>query len=222
MCHFFLLWITSSAKEEHKRQKKAKGQIGQTIFLIPLGKNNTSHSHLDSALRKLKTRLLSNTPKTWVFVTRKDILTWVLVHGWAHGSTEYMKMPYFHWDPYSQNSPLWIRLDGVPWLMDAIKLIHEDCWKRTHPFTMTHIKKFQTQCLPITLWWTMKKRTESVSHILSSLLRGAQVMISSTLSIISAASVAESSTACFTLNASDMPSFSISPTWNEQDQEAKQ
>jgi len=52
-------------------------------------------------------------------------------------------------------------------------------------------------------------------HILSSLLRGAQVMISSTLRIISAASVAESSTACLTLNASEMPSSTISPICND-------
>ncbi|KAJ0923298.1 hypothetical protein Hanom_Chr05g00444121 [Helianthus anomalus] len=50
------------------------------------------------------------------------------------------------------------------------------------------------------------------TYILSSLLLGAQVMISSTLRIISAASVAESNTACFTLNASDIPSTDISPT----------
>lgn len=49
-------------------------------------------------------------------------------------------------------------------------------------------------------------------HILSSLLRGAQVMISSTLRIISAASVAESKTACLTLNASKIPRCAISPT----------
>ncbi|KAF5806464.1 hypothetical protein HanXRQr2_Chr05g0221811 [Helianthus annuus] len=52
------------------------------------------------------------------------------------------------------------------------------------------------------------------TYILSSLLLGAQVMISSTLRIISAASVAESNTACFTLNASDIPSTDISPTCN--------
>lgn len=49
-------------------------------------------------------------------------------------------------------------------------------------------------------------------YILSSLLRGAQVMISSTLRIISAASVAESNMACLTLNASEIPSAAISPT----------
>ena len=49
-------------------------------------------------------------------------------------------------------------------------------------------------------------------YILSSLCRGAQVMISSTLRIISAASVADSNTACLTLNASEIPSSDISPT----------
>lgn len=49
-------------------------------------------------------------------------------------------------------------------------------------------------------------------HILSSLLLGAQVMISSTLRIISAASVAESNTACLTLKDSEIPSSAISPT----------
>jgi len=58
----------------------------------------------------------------------------------------------------------------------------------------------------------VRKKQHRASHILSSLLRGAQVMISSTLSIISAASVADRSTACLTLKDSDIPSFSISPT----------
>jgi hypothetical protein len=40
-------------------------------------------------------------------------------------------------------------------------------------------------------------------------------MISSTLRIISAASVAESNTACLTLNASEIPRCAISPTCHD-------
>lgn len=58
-------------------------------------------------------------------------------------------------------------------------------------------------------------RERGLLHMWSSLLRGAQVMISSTRRIISAASVAESNTACFTLNASEIPSSVISPTCTE-------
>lgn len=56
-------------------------------------------------------------------------------------------------------------------------------------------------------------RNNSASYILSSLFLGARVIISSTLHIISAASVAESNTACLTLNDSEIPSFSRPPTY---------
>lgn len=69
-------------------------------------------------------------------------------------------------------------------------------------------------------WQLLHKQHDKIfqlglaSYILSSLLLGAQVMISSTRRIISAASVAESNTACLTLNASDIPKAAISPTCN--------
>jgi len=50
------------------------------------------------------------------------------------------------------------------------------------------------------------------SWMVSSLLRPAQVMISSTLRIISAASTADRRMACFALNDSWIPSFYMSPT----------
>jgi len=52
-------------------------------------------------------------------------------------------------------------------------------------------------------------------YILSSLLLGAHVMISSTLRIISAASVADSNTAWLTLNASQMPCSNMSSTYEK-------